>query len=373
MKKENFQKIKKNGEEYFRVPKEVQIATGICGLTEDGIGMYASGRFDKVYSCSENKENVSNYEKVKGCTMLLRGTEINFCFYELPDREEKILLLLSLEAKTVSDAQKAFSLLEQELQGNLYTFGITIRPLSAEEKLYLMHQLIMADLQGARMDITQYVAKVSGWLPDFKLQHYTEEENWIRTKDKYCSVMYIRQMPTEHAATIYRKIKKMSGCRMVVTTYQPISEEEVMKQIEKNYFGYDSVLYTLTRKQLGIGKIVAEQKERRYVYAGVYFMFSEEKKEELIASKKELQEFLTQYRCDMAEYPFYQKQSAQQLFTLNPFGMKQTRLLQVNHVVAMNPFYQEDRIIPEEEVDAKAELLLAFDKFYKKGDLDGTN
>ena len=148
MKKKAFQKVGKEG--WFSVPDEFKTITGMVGIKENGIADYAGGRFDKAYYCRENIEHVSNYEKVKGCTMLLRGSGAKFCFYELPDQEQKVLLLISVQAKTPEEAETAFSILEKDMQGNLYTFGVTILPLDAEERLYLMHRLIMQDAVSAR-------------------------------------------------------------------------------------------------------------------------------------------------------------------------------------------------------------------------------
>lgn len=366
MGKKGFQKTGKDGEEYFSVPKEFRAATGMSGLTEQGIGIYAGGRFDKAYSCSENTEDVSSHERAKGCAMLLRASGVNFCFYETSE-PERILLLISLHARSLTEAAHAFSLLEQDMQGNLYTFGITIRPLSAEDKLYLMHRLATAGMGDARIDVAQYLAKTSGWLQDFKLQHYTEQEGLMKTKDRYSSAMYVRRVQAEHAADVCRCLRQHPCCKMLVSVYGPVSDGEVMESVRKNYIGFEPLLYALTRKRRGIGKIAEGKDERRYVYSGIYFSLSAAGEEMLKEGKEELQGKLGPYGCEAAEFQFYQKQTWQSLAMLNPWEIKQTMLMKSGGVVAMNPFYREEGNAMEEEMGIKAELLAAFDAMTEGG------
>lgn len=360
MKKNGFQKTGKGEEEHFLAPKEFKAATGIAGLTEQGICIYAGGRFDKAYACSENTENVSNYERVKGCAMLLRGSGVDFCFYETA-AAEKALLLVSLQAHSLGEAALAFSLLEQDMQGNMYTFGITVQPLSAEDRLYLMHRLAMMDMGSARIDIAQYMAKTSGWLQDLKLQHYAEQESLLRAKGGYSSVMYVRRLRTEQAAAVYRCLKRHSGGRMLVSVYEPVSDGEVMEAVKENYIGFEPLLYTFARKKKGIGKIAEGKDERRYLYAGIYFSLCAAEEEGLRQKKSKLQEELKPYGCEAAEFLFSQKQTWQRLTMMNPWEIRQTMLLQSGSIVAMNPFYEEGRNIMEEEMGTRAELLAAFD------------
>lgn len=292
--------------------------------------------------------------------MLLRGSGVDFCFYEAA-ATEKPLLLVSMQARSLGEAAHAFSLLEQDMQGNMYTFGITVQPLSAEDRLYLMHRLVTMDMGSARIDITQYMAKTSGWLQDFKLQHYAEQEGMLRAKSSFSSVMYVRRLQAEHAAAVCRCIKKHSDGRLLVSVYEPVSDQEVMETVKKNYIGFEPLLYTFARKKRGIGKITEGKDERRYLYAGIYFSLSATEEEELRQKKGKLQEELKLYGCESAEFLFYQKQTWQRLAMLNPWEIRQTMLLHSGSIVAMNPFYAGEGNVMEEEMGTRAELLAAFD------------
>lgn len=365
-KKNNFVKSGKGEEVYFDVPDEFKAATGIKGLTEEGISIYANGRFDKAYVCRENKEQVSNVEKVKGCTMLLRSSGANFSFYEIPE-QEKILLLISLRAKSLAEAEKAFGLLEKDMQGNLYTFGITMLVQNAEEKLALMHHLVMMDVHNAKIDVSNYLAKTSGWLPDFKLQHYAEQEDMLKTKDMNSTVLYVRRVPTEHAAQICQNIRKRKDCRVLVTVYEPVSDQEVLESVKRNYIGYEPILYALNRKKSGIGKIVEGRDERRYVYAGIYFVLSDKDEVLLKQALVDLRTQLRKYGCEIESFQFYQKEKLQRMAVLTPWEMRQTMMLQSGNMVAMNPFYKGNENLAEEDMGTKAELLSVFDSILEGG------
>ena len=359
MKQKNFQKIGKDG--YYRVPDEFFAVTGITGMKENGITLYDGGRFDKAYYCSENFEAVSNYEKVKGCTMLLRGIGVRFCFYELCYPEQKVLLLVSVFAKSLGEAEVAFATLEQDMQGNMYTFGITILPLSAEDKLYRMHQLIMQDAPRARIDVREYMAKTSGWIQDYKLSHYTEHDSYLETKEKCSCVLYVRRVPSEHAARVYRKIKQNAGCSLVVTAYECITDQQVKESLNNNYVGIDSLMQALNRRKIGVGRISEDQDERRYVYAGIYFMLSAESEESLVQNIEQLRKDLSVFHGKIEEYQHYQKNTWQKLASLDPWSVRQTRLIQSGNIVAMNPFYKDEEIPDSVDLGSKAELLAVFD------------
>ena len=247
------------------------------------------------------------------------------------------------------------------MQGNLYTFGVTILPLNVEDKLYLMHRLIMQDAAQARIDVNQYLAKTSGWLPDFRLSHYAEHDNYLETKERCSCLMYVRKVPTEHAARVYQNIKSKEYCRLLVTTYESVTDQQVKENLQNNYLGIDAFMQTLVRKKVGVGKIVEDRDDRRYVYAGIYFVISDSTEEEVRKCKEELQTTLNMLRAQVEESQFYQKQTWQKLATLNPWGVRQTRLMQSGNIVAMNPFYRETMVPDNEELSSKAELLAVFD------------
>ncbi|MBP3609485.1 MAG: hypothetical protein J6J42_04010 [Lachnospiraceae bacterium] len=364
MKQKEFRK--KGKEEWFHVPEEFRKLTGMYGITLDGIGIYSGGRFDKAYYCNANKEQVSNFERVKGCTMLLRGSGVRFCFYELPEQEQKVLLLVSVRAGLLETAQNAFLGLEKDIQGNLYTFGITIYPLKAEDKLYLMHHLIMQDAVRARIDVRKYMEKTSGWLPDFKLDHYEEKKEVLVSKERASSVMYVRKIPAEHVARACRKIREEKSCRMLVTAFEPVTDQQVKECLQSNYIGLEASLQAIIRRKRGVGRISDEKDERRYVYAGIYFVISAGTEAELEQDKRQLEQELKQFGGKIEPYQYYQKQTWQKLSCLNPWEVCQTRLLQSGSIAAMNPFYQEDRVPESDEIGVKAELLAVFDAMAEK-------
>lgn len=366
MKNKGFKKNDKQGEGYFACPEEFRLAIGMEGITENGMGIYPGGSYDKVYFCNENVQDVSNYEKIKGCTMLLRSAGIKFSFYEIPELE-KVALVIVLQTQGYEEAVKGFELLENDMRGNLYTFGITIYPLDSEERLSLMHHLVMMDVKNARIDVSSYLTKTSGWLQDYKFLHYEEQDELMRSKERCCRTMYVRRVPTEHAAEIYRRIKGNKSCTLLVSVYEPISDQMVVENLERNYIGYESVLSGLRRRKRGIGKVSENKDERRYVYAGVYFVLAAESEELLKEVEVRLQEEIVAFDCEISGFDFYQKDTWKLLVFLRPWYVRQTMLLQSGCIVAMNPFYKEERSVDSEEVGAKAELLAAFDAMTEGG------
>lgn len=366
MRRKKFQKAGRAEETYYMVPEEFQSATGMNGLTEQGIGIYPGKRYDQCYVCRENEETVSNYEKVRGCAMLLRSAGVSYCFYDLPNMG-KTLLLLSLHAGSLKEAIQAFSLLEQDMQGNLYTFGITIQPLSAEEKLSLMHHLIMLNAGSARIDVARYLDKTSGWLPEYKLQHEVEQKNFLKAADGCSSVLFIRRVPAEHAAAVYRCIKQQECLKLLVSVYEPVSDQKVLDRLRECYIGYEATLYALARKKTGIGKIEEGREERRYVYAGIYFILSASEEKMLEEKKACLRKRLQEYGCDVADFWHHQKETWRRLAVLSPWEIRQSMLLPSGCMIAMHPFCREEGNLMEEDMGTKAELLAVFDTMMEGG------
>ena len=75
----------------------------------------------------------------------------------------------------------------------------------------------------------------------------------------------------------------------------------------------------------------------------------------------------------MEEYRYYQKQIWQKLATLNPWAVRQTRLMQSGNIAAMNPFYREAEVPDSEEFGTRAELLAVFDAMTEQEGKDAIN
>lgn len=365
-KKTVFTKTGKGSEAFYKTPEELERVSGITGMTEDGISICADGSYQKIYLCQGNDMRTSNMEKVKGCSMLLRSVGVEFAFYEILE-QKKVLLLVSVPAQSFSGAQQMFASLEKELLGNMYTFGITLLPQKAEEKLQLMHHLLMADVPEAKIDVSDYLERTAGWLTDVKLGHYTEKEDMLHTGEVFSSVRFLRRLSAEHAAKICHIIKEKTECRLLVTVYTPVSDQKVLETVQNNYIGYESLLYSAKRKKSGIGKLSEEKDDRRYVYAGIYFVVSCKEEAVLIQKLKELEEQIRPYRCEMESFLFYQKEMLQKLSLLVPWNVRQTMLMPSGTMVAMNPFYDGEQNMAGEDMGTKAELLSAFDTMLEGG------
>ncbi len=344
-KKRGFSVLKKQGinEKCYAVPQQLTATTGIQMITESGI-IKRDDSYEKVYCCEENTAAASNVEKIRGCTMLLRNADVDFAFYE-DCMAQKVFLLIRFAAKGIEEAGEAFRVLEGDMQGNLYTFGIVLRPLDADGELRNIHRLAMSDTPGSRMDINHYVEKQSGWLPDLELKNRVEEKRWLRVTDneELRRVFYVRRMSSGDAADICRLVRASAACRLLITCYEPVEDRFVAARIRQEYFSADNLFAHLERKNHGIGRILGSDREneRRYVFAGIYFVLGAENEEKLQAAEQELTEGLGRYRCEVAAFPGEQKSAYRQLLTFRPWAPVKMNLMPAQDIVQMNPFYRE--------------------------------
>lgn len=364
-KKRGFRVLKKQSinEKCYEVPHQLTDTTGIQIITETGI-IKRNNIYEKVYYCEENASTASNEEKIRGCTMLFRNADVDFAFYE-ECITHKVLLLIRFAAKGIEEAKEAFWVLENDMQSNLYTFGIVIQPLDANEELRSIHRLIMSDTPGGRMDINNYVEKQSGWLPDMEMKNRVDEKKWLRVTDneELRCVFYVRRMSSEDAANIRSLVKASAACRLLVTCYEPVEDKFVAVRIRKEYFLADNIFAHLIRKNHGIGRILESDREneRRYIFAGLYFVLGAESEEKLRAVKKELEEGLRRYRCEVVGFPGEQKSAYRHLLTLRPWAPAKMNLMLTQGIVKMNPFFREtsENHVEEKEADA---FLRFFDR-----------
>lgn len=369
MGRNSFQKTEKAGNVVYTAPELFTAYSGVKQLEESGIFSSEGKAYHKAYFCSENKNAVTTFEKIKGCMMLLRGADISFTFYEiLTRREEKVILLLRMEAESLEEAKESFGILETDLQGNLFTFGIVLEPLTMEKRLELIHNMVMVDFPDARMDVTDYLRKPGNWLPDFDMKRYTEGKRHLKTKEGYLSVMNVRKVASEHAAAVYRLLKEYPACQMLVTAYEPVEDNEVVAFLRKEYFGTEHLFQRLKRRNSGMGLLLQkpEQNERRYLFSSIVFVLKAEEEERLNTYKRELATELEELGCEVGMYVKRQKEVYQKLLTMQAEG--QFRLVQVQNAVKMNPFYRAEQAaeVADESMDSKAALLAAFDRMTER-------
>lgn len=365
-KKKEFKPLKIQGEleKSYEVPEQLKYSTGIQIITENGI-LHRESYYEKIYSLEENDVKASNVEKIKGCTMMLRGTDVDFCFYE-DNVNSKVLLLIRLEGKTSAEAKEAFRVLEEDLLSNLHTFGITVHPMNAEQSLRTIHQLCMMDVFEKRMDVNSYLSpKWLAWLSDVEMKNRKEEKEWIQIKDEksvYCTY-YIPRMESEYAMDIYRMIKSNGACRLLVSCYEPVSDQAVVEKIKREFFSFEGILATLTRKNHGIGKILhSKENERRFLITGLYFILGAENKEHLFRCKETLQKDMQKYGCKIIAFPREQLVSYKNLLTFRPWLLGKTCLMQTQDAVKMNPFYRENEYVETVEETEKDAYLRLFDQ-----------
>lgn len=339
------------GENCYEVPEQLLHNTGIQMISESGIVKRGTA-YEKTYFCEENAVDASNVEKIKGCTMLLRGADVNFCFYE-DFVEKRVVLLIRLEGKSFIDISETFRAFEDDVQSNLHTFGITLHPMNANERLRCMHRLVMSDQPGSRMDVNSYLA--SGWLDwisDMDMKNRAEEGAGIRILDgnEGRCVYYIPRILSEHTKEVCQIIKAFPACRLLVTCFEPVDDKMVAAKIKNEYFSADNIFSYLIRKRHGIGSVLENEGEnqRKYVFAGIYFVLGSEI-EHLPEIQSLLEKKLQEYQCKMVNFPYELRAAYRNLFTLRPWELQKTNLIQTADAVKMNPFYREGTAKKEEK------------------------
>lgn len=361
-----FKELKKRetDEVCYVVPDYLLYLTGIQMISESGI-LRRADTYEKAYYCEENSVVADNTEKIKGCTMLLRAADVDFAFYD-DCIQKRVTLLIRLQAKSFDEAQEAYRILENDIQSNLHTFGITLHPMDANTRMRSLYELCLSDLPMARKDINSYLSpKWQAWLSEVEMKHVIEGKQSLTIKGskEVRGIYYMRRVSSEHAAKVYRLVKSMSGIKLLVTCYEPIDDQCVAAKIRKEYFLAEAIFANLIHKNRGIGKIldVKHENERRYMFAGMYFVLAAETEEKLLEVKTKMMAEVSKYHCEMAEFFVGKGMAYQFLHTFRPWHLDKTNLILTQNAVKMNPFYTEDL---ETEAKRKEEndLLSLFDK-----------
>lgn len=358
------QKKVKGEEIRYAVPDLLMQYTGIQMVSETGI-IERNGVYDKAYYCEENLVAANNTEKIKGCTMLLREADVDFAFYE-DLMQSKVILLVRIKAINFEEARNAFGVLENDMQSNMHTFGITLHPMDANERMKSMHELCRSDDPISRMDVNNYLSsKWLAWIDDVAMKNQVEQKNAICVKgtDELRGIFYIRRMASEYAADIYRHVKNSPACKLVVTCYEPIDDQYIAAWVKQEYFSAEAIITSLIRKNCGIGRIFEEghENERRYVFASLYFVLKAENGEALSLARDELEQQLREYQVEITDFPYEQKNAYQALHVFLPWEPAKTNLMLTANAVKMNPFYKD---YPDKNQDEKKEneMLQYFDE-----------
>lgn len=340
-KKQNRQK---GDEVCYMVPEQLTHWTGIQMLSETGI-VERRRTYDKAYYCEENDTIANNTEKIKGCTMLLRETDVDFAFYEdLP--QGKVILLIRIKAANLEEARTAFQVLENDMQCNMHTFGITLHPMDANERMKSLHELCMSDNPASRMDVNSYLSsKWLAWIDDVSLKNRVEQRNVICVKEtkEFRGAFFVRRMASEYAADIYQQVKNSPACKLLITCYESIDDQYIAAWVKREYFSAEAIISSLIRKNCGIGRVLEEghENERRYVFAGLYFILKAESKERLLEEREQLEKKLMEYQVEISDFPYKQKNAYRVLHTFQPWEPAKTSLILTTNAVKMNPFYRE--------------------------------
>lgn len=292
----------------FRTDDKIRTKYGIAEM-DAKTGMFGfGGVYNRLYEVSQASQNpASSDEQIKGSMMILKNMGINFAYHKSADGV--LYLCLTVKGQSPVSAIAVLDEAEDKLKTSLYTFGIVIRRLDADERFKYIDE---------RAPITD-AGEGAGEL----------------------GYMYIRHAVPENLEMLYLLLRRKENVRYIVTDYEPVSDSEVLRKMTDIY---DDIPEEWTAG--GTGDVASGSE---YVMAGIYFAVS--------MNNEDTEQFFGEIKsckCEAVMYKYRNKEAYMAFLTGNFERIKELRILPVKYALKLNPFcdVQQDG----------NELLETFDK-----------
>ena len=390
--------------ERYRVPRRVHDAIPIQCIWKDGI-FKAGGKFSKTFRFSdinylvasrEDKESMFlTYSELLNSLDSCATTKLTICNHRqnrasfessllMPMRDDgrdayrkeynqmlldkatgakgivqEKFLTVSICKKTVEDARSYFARVEADLTAHFSALGSRCAPLSAEERLRLLHDFYRPGDAGAfHFDAADLARKGHDFrdliCPDFIEKH----SDHIRLGDRYCRVLFLKDYAAYIKDRMVADLTDLNRDLMLSIDILPVPTDEAVREVENRLLGVETNITNWQRRQNANNNFSAvvpydmelqrkESKEflddlttrdQRMMLCVLTMVLTADTKEQLDADTDSVLALARQHMCQMAVLKYQQLDG---LNTVLPIGVRKIhafRTLTTESLAVFMPF-----------------------------------
>lgn len=261
--------------------------------------------------------------------------------------EQIKIVTVSVDKNTDKEAKITLDGIESNLIKDLgYLFSGLI-PLSGNERLKLLHNVIhMDEPSDFDTDIKECIYGCRDWKNEMSCSYidYSKPDYFI-CDDKFMKVICLS--PTSYPSSLsddfYYELTNLSFVSMVTANYVPIPKNIVRKTLETKYMGIESniasqrekrrknndfseeVSYKLRREKKEIEEMLDDinDNDQKMLWVGVEILLSGESKEELASNESTIHSITDKYSCRIMPYRLRQREAFNSVL---PLGVRQVNL-----------------------------------------------
>lgn len=352
-KADRFRRVRNNTEAVYETPSFFRKETGIGIVTESGIFQNGEGH-TKAYEV-DPAMGVSDMPKF--CESF-DGMDLQLIYWK---EEEKKYLILHSDHKLLSDAQKQFGMMEEELQecAGRKLNGNCPAGINLQSRLKLYGQFL-AGMLGEEYVVGDPVSETETWKAFSRLEHSEERGYSLKTAAGFYSVLAVRRFPYIPEGSLMSRLTAPECVIASATEAVRVSNLAVAEYLKEHYYGLDGVLARMKRKNYDLYRILVEnapEDEESFVRGSVYLLLRAEDEERMQESirqvkdmAKENQIFLEERICKIRE--------AAAIFGISGGSQEHLgRLVPRSEMNRFFPLYQKERTKESYNVEEMKQLF----------------
>lgn len=396
--------IFKQDKEKYKIPRTVQSTIPISCVWEDGI-FKVGNKFAKTFKFSDINYTVASREDKESMFLrysdLLNGLDssattkitINNHPVKKADFEQSVLMpmknddndvyrqeyndmllekatdangikqdkyiTISVAKETIEEARAYFQRVEGDLRQHLMALGSKLAPMSAKEKLRILHDFYRAgDENEFALDLHRH-ARLGHDFRDYICPDNIEKQSdHLMLGDRYVRTFYLKDYASYIKDNMISELTEMSGNMMLSIDVIPVPTDEAVREVERRLLGVETNISNWQRKQnqnnnytatvpydMELQRTEAKEmlndlttRDQRMMFAVVTMAITAESMEELEQKTETLLATARKHMCQVAMLKYQQMDG---LNTVLPIGTRYIdafRTLTTESLAVLMPF-----------------------------------
>jgi len=261
--------------------------------------------------------------------------------------EQVKIVTISVDKNTYNEAKNTLDGIETSLIKDLGYLYSGLIPLSGNERLKLLHNVIhMDNPSDFNVDIKKCIYECRDWKNEMASSYIDySKPDYFMCDDKYMKVVCLSPAgyPSSLSDDFYYELTNLSFVSVITTNYVPIPKKIVKKTLETKYMGIESniatqkekrrrsndfsaeVSYKLRREKKEIEEMLDDvnDNDQNMFWVGVSILLSAESKKELLVNESTIRSIIDKFSCRLMTYRLRQREAFNSVL---PLGVRQVNL-----------------------------------------------
>lgn len=396
--------IFKQDKEKYKIPRTVQSTIPISCVWEDGI-FKVGNKFAKTFKFSDINYTVASREDKESMFLrysdLLNGLDssattkitINNHPVKKADFEQSVLMpmknddndvyrkeyndmllekatdangikqdkyiTISVAKETIEEARAYFQRVEGDLRQHLMALGSKLAPMSAKEKLRILHDFYRAgDENEFALDLHRH-ARLGHDFRDYICPDNIEKQSdHLMLGDRYVRTFYLKDYASYIKDNMISELTEMSGNMMLSIDVIPVPTDEAVREVERRLLGVETNISNWQRKQnqnnnytatvpydMELQRAEAKEmlndlttRDQRMMFAVVTMAITAESMEELEQKTETLLATARKHMCQVAMLKYQQMDGLNTVLPIGTRYINAFRTLTTESLAVLMPF-----------------------------------